>query len=305
MSDYNCIVVLGPTASGKTRLACVLAHELNGEIISADSRQVYKGLNIGTGKDYEEYKAFGEAIKYYLIDICEPGQAFFLHDFMRECKKAFDEIISEKKLPIICGGTGLYLDSLRKDFSLTQIPEDHALRGTLQVLSKEELLEKLKKYPAQFTSHVDTDSVKRIIRAIEVAEFLSKNPDYLKPEEKPYRPFYIGVKVNVDERKNLIAKRLDERLQHGLIKEVEDLLKSGITYERLEFFGLEYKFVSWYLQNKISRQELRDQLFTAICQFSKRQMTWFRKMEKEGVKILWIERNADSERLLSEIKKIF
>jgi tRNA dimethylallyltransferase len=305
LSDYNCIVVLGPTASGKTRLACVLAHELNGEIISADSRQVYKGLNIGTGKDYEEYKAFGEAIKYHLIDICEPGETFFLHDFMRECKKAFGEIISEKKLPLICGGTGLYLDSLRKDFSLTQIPEDHALRGTLQVLSKEELLGKLKQHDKKLTHHADTSSVKRIIRAIEVAKFLSENPDYLKPEEKPYKPFYIGIKVNIDERKSLIAKRLDERLQHGLIGEVEELLKSGITYERLEFFGLEYKFVSWYLQNKISRQELRDQLFTAICQFSKRQMTWFRKMEKEGVKILWIERHADPAKLLADLKKIF
>jgi tRNA dimethylallyltransferase len=298
-------VVLGPTASGKTRLACLLAHELNGEIISADSRQVYKGLNIGTGKDYEEYKAFDGEIKYRLIDICEPGKTFFLHDFMRECRKAFDEIISKKKLPVICGGTGLYLDSLRKDFGLTQIPEDYQLRETLQHLSKEELLEKLKQYSKQLTAHADMSSIKRMIRAMEVAEFLSKNPDYLRPEEKPYQPFYIGVKVDIDERKNLIAKRLDERLNHGLIEEVERLLKNGISHERMEFFGLEYKFVSWYLQNKISHDELRDQLFTAICQFSKRQMTWFRKMEKEGVKIRWIERNEDPAELLKDLGKIF
>jgi tRNA dimethylallyltransferase len=298
-------VVLGPTASGKTRLACLLAHELNGEIISADSRQVYKGLNIGTGKDYEEYKAFGEEIKYHLVDICGPEQSFFLHDFMRECKRAFDEIVSQKKLPVICGGTGLYLDSLRKVFSLTQIPEDHALKEILNRLSKEELLGKLKQYPEQLTTHADVNSVKRIIRAIEVAEFLSKNPDYLKPEEKPYKPFYIGIKVGVDERKNQIAKRLDERLNHGLIEEVEQLLKNGISHERLEFFGLEYKFVSSYLQNKISRQELRDQLFTAICQFSKRQMTWFRKMGREGVEIHWIERNEDPTELLKDLRKIF
>jgi tRNA dimethylallyltransferase len=298
-------VVLGPTASGKTRLACLLAHELHGEIISADSRQVYKRLNIGTGKDYEEYNSFSKSVKHHLIDICEPDKTFFLHDFMRECRKAFDDIISGQKLPVICGGTGLYLDSLRKDFSLTQIPEDHKLREDLQQLSKEVLLHRLKQYPVQFTAHTDRSSLKRIVRAIEVAEFLSENPDYLKPEEKPYKPFYIGIKVDINERKSLIGKRLDERMEHGLIDEVEQLLRSGISHERLEFFGLEYKFVSLYLQNKISRQELRAQLFTAICQFSKRQMTWFRKMGREGVAICWVEGNESLDGLLKELRKIF
>ncbi len=305
MSNYNCIVVLGPTASGKTRLACSLAHALNGEIISADSRQVYSHLNIGTGKDLEEYIVKGVKINYHIIDICDVHEQFYLHQFIQASENAFGLICAKKKLPIICGGTGLYLDSLRKDFSYTQIKEDAELRKELETLSKEELILRLKKFPSKLTAHVDNDSKKRIVRAIEVAEFLNQNPDKIVTEkEKIFRPYYIGINVNVEERKKAISERLTARINNGLIEEVKVLLDKGISHERLVFLGLEYKFVSFFLQNRISKLELYQQLETAIFQFSKRQMTWFRKMEKEGVKIHWIKKE-EMEKESEAILKLF
>lgn len=298
----NCIVVLGPTASGKTHLACKLAYYLNGEIISADSRQVYKHLNIGTGKDLEEYLINFKKINYHLIDIIDPKEQFYLHDFVRELKLAFDKIINANKLPIICGGTGLYLDALHKDFSFTQIKENEILRKELENLSKEELLKKIKTYNYKELNNVDVNSKKRLLRAIEIAEHLKTSPTKLISNELPYQPYYIGIKTAVEKRRELIYKRLIARLNNGLIEETEALLKSGIIHERLQFFGLEYKFISFYLQQKISKEELILQLSTAINQFAKRQMTWFRKMEKEGVKINWVEKDTSIEQLVKEIK---
>lgn len=302
MNKYNCIVVLGPTASGKTRLACQLAYELDCEIISADSRQVYKHLDIGTGKDLEEYRINGKEIPHHLINIIEPQHQFYLHQFTEELKKSFELIRSKNKTPIICGGTGLYLDALRKDFSYTQIMENELLRKELETIPKEELIERLKKYPAVLTSHVDLHSKKRIIRGIEIAEHFAKEGTTLKETILPFKPFYIGIDVNVELRKKQISKRLKMRLNEGLIEEVENLLSQGITHERLNLFGLEYKFVSQYLQKQISKEELYTQLETAIFQFSKRQMTWFRKMEKEGVEINWIQRYKD---ILPQLKEFF
>lgn len=302
-NNYNCLVVLGPTASGKTRLACELAYSLNGEIISADSRQVYQHLNIGTGKDLQEYVIKGESIPHHLIDICEPTSQFYLNDFMLECEKAFRQIASEKKLPIICGGTGLYLDTLRKDFSFTQIKENFELRQSLAGLTKEELQLELKKFPAEKTSYVDKESKKRLIRAIEVAAFVQQNPDKLKSEKKPYQPYYIGIEVSPEERKKLISDRLLNRIDNGLIEEVQELLSRGLTHERLEFLGLEYKFASFYLRNEITKEELLQKLQTAILQFSKRQMTWFRKMEKEGVSINWFKKETPFKEILQHISE--
>ncbi len=301
----NCLVILGPTASGKTKLACQLAYHLSGEIIGADSRQVYKHLNIGTGKDTEEYEVNGKKINYHLIDIAEPSEQFYLHNFVRELKIAFDKIISKNKLAIICGGTGLYLDALQKDFSFTQIKENETLRKELDNFSKEELQKKLKVYKNEKLNIVDLDSKKRLIRAIEIAEHLKNNKTELIKTELPYKPYYIGIKISVEERKESIYKRLILRLNNGLIEEVEGLLRSGVTHERLRFLGLEYKFVSNYLQNKISKDELILQLSTAINQFSKRQMTWFRKMEKEGVEINWVDRNADVKNVLEDLNQKF
>ncbi|MEO6303139.1 MAG: tRNA (adenosine(37)-N6)-dimethylallyltransferase MiaA [Bacteroidia bacterium] len=301
----NCLVILGPTAAGKTKLACELAYYLNGEIISADSRQVYKQLNIGTGKDLEEYTVNGKKINYHLIDIVGPGEQFYLHDFVRELKIAFDKITSQNKLPIICGGTGLYLDALKKDFSFTQIKENEFLRNELEQLSKEILQKKLSDYKNENLNAVDLNSKKRIIRAIEIAEHLKNSKIEFVKTELPYQPFYIGIKTDAFQRKELIYKRLIARLDNGLIKEVETLLQNGISHERLQFLGLEYKFLSYFLQNKISKEELLLQLSTAINQFSKRQMTWFRKMEKEGANIHWIEKGINAEILANELKNYF
>lgn len=298
----NCIVILGPTASGKTNLACELAYHLNGEVISADSRQVYKYLNIGTGKDLDEYIINGKKINHNLIDICEPNEQFYLHDFLRELKLAFDKITSANKLPIICGGTGLYLDALHKDFSFTQIKENESLRNELEHLSKEDLQEKFKKYNYKELNNVDVNSKKRLIRAIEIAEHLKNSPTKLISNELSYHPYYLGIKVDVEKRREQIYKRLIARINTGLIEEVETLLKSGITHERLQFFGLEYKFISYYLQQKSTKEELILQLSNVINQFAKRQMTWFRKMEKEGIKIDWVKKETSVKELLYKIK---
>jgi tRNA dimethylallyltransferase len=302
---YNCIAVIGPTASGKTNLACKLAYHLNGEIISADSRQVYKHLTIGTGKDLESYNLNNKKINYYLIDITEPQDQFYLNDFIRELKTAFTQINSHKKLPIICGGSGLYIDALRKDFSLTQIKENENLRLELVKFSKEELQEKLISYNNNNLSHTDVNSTKRLIRAIEIAEVMKSSETNFTKTELPYKPYYIGIAVNNIERKHLINQRLHYRLEHGLIEEAEWLLNNGISHERLQFLGLEYKFLSYYLQHKISKEELHTKLSSAIYQFSKRQMTWFRKMEKEGVKINWIDKSESVEKLSEELKLMF
>lgn len=304
-ATYNCLVVLGPTASGKTRLACQLAYHLRGEIISADSRQVYKGLNIGTGKDLAEYSVNGQPIPYHLIDVVEPNEQFYLHQFAERMKQAFQEMSSRGKLPIICGGTGLYLDALVKDFSFTQVKENQHLRATLDNLTKEELIQRLKHYPEQLWVHVDLNSKKRLIRGIEIAVFRSEHPDFLQTVDLPYKPYYIGLNTPVELRREKISQRLKRRLEEGLIEEVESLLKNGVTHERLEFFGLEYKFVSRYLRHQLSREQLEEQLQTAIFQFAKRQMTWFRKMEKEAVQIRWLDAHADVKQLAEELEGRF
>ncbi len=296
-SEYNCLVVLGPTASGKTKLACQLAYALNGEIISADSRQVYKGLNIGAGKDLNEYVVNGKQIPYHLIDIWNTEEQFYLSDYIRELKKAFNDITSRGKLPIICGGTGLYLEVLEKDHSYTQIPENSELRNKLNELNKEELIQKLKSINNELVTlsgvegpedTIDLNSKKRIIRGIEIAEYL-KEHSKLKKKELLYKPKYIGIKVDTETRNKRIDDRLKYRLEHGLIEEAENLIQLGVSHARLQYLGLEYKFLSYYLLGKITKEELYTKLSTAIHQFAKRQMTWFRRMERQGIKIQWID----------------
>lgn len=302
-NNFNCIAVIGTTASGKTKLACSLAYHLNGEIISADSRQVYKYLNIGTGKDLNEYIINSQKINYHLIDICEPGEQFFLHQFCEQLKNSFDTILEKNKLPIICGGTGLYIDALHKDFSFTQIKENEELRNLLEQKTKEELLIQLNTFPKELIQHVDINSKKRIIRGIEIAEYFSKNNIQIQKTELPYKPFYIGIRTNAEERKQLIGKRLLYRLDNCLIEEVEGLLEKGINHQRLQFLGLEYKFVSLYLLGNITKQELTEQLQTAIFQFAKRQQTWFNKLEKEGIKLNWIGRDYKLQNVIEFISQ--
>lgn len=297
--SYNSLVVLGPTASGKTRLACHLAYHLGGEIISADSRQVYKDLNIGTGKDLHEYRVNNQNIPVHLINLCEPAQQFYLHQFIEHLHQTIEQLHTQHKLPIICGGSGLYLDALRKDFSFTQIPEDSTLRGKLESISTDDLLLMLNTYPASTTQHVDRHSRKRLIRGIEIAEFFKQGHRLQATQPITLSPLYIGLDPSMELRQQRIASRLAQRLNEGLVQEVEGLLAKGLSHQRLQSLGLEYKFVSRYLLKELSFDQMHEQLRTAIFQFAKRQMTWFRKMEKEGVKIHWVPQEVSMEEVMA------
>lgn len=299
LTEFNCLAVIGVTASGKTNFACNLAKHLNGAIISADSRQVYKHLTIGTGKDLDAYSINGINIPYYGIDVEEPDKQYYLHQFCELLNTSFKLITEQKKLPIICGGTGLYIDALSKSFEFTQIKENFDLRETLYGKSKEELIELLANYDSKTTQHVDKNSIKRIIRGIEVAEYMKFNK--VSSIQLPYKPLYIGIKTEVTDSIALIQKRLDDRLKNGLIEEVENLLKMGITHERLINLGLEYKYLSFYLQKKLNYEELYEQLSLAIVKYSKRQTTWFKKIEKEGKVIHWFNKSDLTNSLIIEI----
>jgi tRNA dimethylallyltransferase len=305
MDEYNCLVVLGPTASGKTRLAAQLAFYLNGEVISADSRQVYRGLDIGTGKDISEYRVDGQAVPYHLIDIHEPDAQFFLHHFIKRLREAFDDIRSRGKLPVICGGTGLYLDALRKDFQYTLAPEDHELREQLQALDKPALFLELQRLSPAIAEGIDMSSKKRLIRGIEIARHFGKTGLPEKKETLPYIPYYLGINSDPKERRKRIAARLENRIAQGLIEEGRQLLLAGVSHSRLQHLGLEYRFLSQYLAGQIDLPTMRKQLETAIIQFSKRQMTWFRRMERDGVRIDWVNPDADAKTLAAQLAKHF
>ncbi len=292
MSDKNLLIVLGATAVGKTRLAVQLAQAFNGEVISADSRQVFKGMDIGTGKDLAEYEINGQKVPYHLIDIKPAGQRYQVNAFKDDFYEAFDQLQTIGKLPILCGGTGMYIHSLLQNHELTAIPVNEQLRKQLLLLNKDELQDELNKYPVQLREQADISSHKRLIRAIEIAEYLSHH-DLHTEKRTELKPLIIGLYNEVNVRRSKILSRLDERLSNGLIEEVQDLLKQGVSEEMLVFYGLEYKFVIAFLKNEINLDTLRERLGIAICQFAKRQMTFFRKMEKDGVKINWIEAAED------------
>ena len=281
--SIDLIVVLGPTASGKTRYAVNLAHQLGSscEILSADSRQVYRDMTIGTGKDLDEY---GD-VPYHLIDIVPAGTRFDLYQWLQAFEEAYQDIRSRGRIPILCGGTGLYVQAAINGYSLPQVPPDEELREELEQYGIEELIEKLAEYGPLPDEGV-LQSKRRVIRALEVAVYQSKQP-VDKIEVKPKRAFCIGTLVGREERNARIDARLDARLQGGLIEEVRNLLDSGIRPEDLMYYGLEYKFVTQHVLGILSYEEMRLLLGNAIHQFAKRQMTWFRGMEKDGIKIHW------------------
>ncbi|MGF1924119.1 MAG: tRNA (adenosine(37)-N6)-dimethylallyltransferase MiaA [Bacteroidia bacterium] len=285
MISHPLLVILGATAAGKTKLAIELAKSLKTEIISADSRQVFKGMDIGTGKDLHEIKAAG--IPFHLIDIRDAGEKYNVNCFKEDFNEAFVTISNKMKLPILVGGTGMYIHSLLQNYEFTAVPTNPALRLKLNGLTKEQLTASLKIYPEHLTSHADMTSSKRLIRAIEVADFLQHHT--LNKKDKPtLDPLVIGLVDHLEVRRTKIAERLERRLKQGLIAEVEQLIANGVPPEMLTFYGLEYKYVTSYLSNEIDLQTLEERLTIAICQFAKRQMTFFRKMEKDGVKIHWL-----------------
>lgn len=292
MLKSDLLIILGPTASGKTKLAVNLANELGAEIISADSRQIFKGMDIGTGKDLAEYHINANQIPFHLIDIKEAGEKYNVNLFKEDFYKSLQIIREHHSLPILCGGTGMYIHSVLQNHELTAIPIDEDLRTELIVKSKDFLINKLNSYPENLRENVDYSSSKRLIRAIEIAEYL-KNKDLVKLDRPMINPFVIGLESEVEIRRKKILERLDIRLKTGLIEEVENLIATGISIDMLNFYGLEYKFIAAYLTHQINLQTLKERLGIAICQFAKRQMTFFRKMEKDGVKINWLNANNE------------
>ncbi len=286
--QFNIIVILGPTASGKTRFGVQVAKVLNGEIISADSRQVYKGMDIGTGKDFQEYGA----IPFHLIDIVNPGNEFNVFEFQRHFVNAFHIIQDRGKLPILVGGTGLYLDAALKGYKLPEVPNNSGLRKELALFSMDALAARLKLKSPSLHNTTDLLDRERLMRAIEIAEFRELDDS---PMENflDLRPIVFGIRWERENLRQRITLRLKERLNHGLIEEVARLHNCGVTFEKMDFYGLEYRFVAQYLKGELNRNDLFQKLNSAIHQFAKRQETWFRRMERQGTVIQWVAGDKD------------
>ncbi len=287
LDNYPLLTILGPTASGKTTLAAHLAYELDGEIISADSRQVYRGMDIGTGKDLSDYEINGRRIPYHLIDIRDAGEKYTLFHYQQDFHRVFRDISGRNKISILCGGTGLYIESVLKGYRLIDVPENPTLRKSLSGKTLEELTEILASYK-KLHNTTDTDTKKRAIRAIEIADYQAKR----QAEQLTFDPIdslIIGIDIDRELRRQHISSRLKKRLEEGLIDEVKQLLQSGVRVDDLLYYGLEYKFVTLYVIGSLSYDEMFAQLETAIHQFAKRQMTWFRGMERRGFAIHWID----------------
>jgi tRNA dimethylallyltransferase len=286
---YNLIVILGPTASGKTKLAASISNSLHAEIISADSRQVYRDMNIGTGKDYADYTINRTTIKHHLIDIVEAGAHYHLHQYMQDFTTVYQSIRNQNKIPVLCGGTGLYIDAVLKGYEYASVPINEELRNSLKEKSHEELIHLFKSLTAtNYTPLADISTVKRTIRAIEICSYLLQNKHSITPKFV-IKPIVFGLNPDVNIRRKKIEERLELRLQNGLIEEVQTLLNKGVSGDKLFFYGLEYKFVMQYLKGELSIEELKAKLTIAIQQFAKRQMTFFRKMERDGLTIHWID----------------
>ena len=306
--DKRMITILGPTASGKTDLAAHLAARLNAEIISADSRQVYRGMDIGTGKDLADYTVEGHAVPYHLIDICEPGTKYNLFRYQQDFLDSYEDIRNRGVLPILCGGTGLYIEAVLKGYSLSPVPQNPELRKELEGKTLEELTAMLVDLKAKNHSvmhnKTDVDSCQRAIRAIEIETY-----NLTKPTEErqcpPIDSLIIGVDIEREMRRKKITNRLKARLEEGMVDEIAGLLKRGIPAEDLIYYGLEYKFVTEYLIGKLSYDEMFRQLEIAIHQFAKRQMTWFRGMERRGFTIHWVNATQTMEDKVEEILSLW
>ena len=302
MSDIDLVAIIGPTASGKTSLATALAYDLDSEIISGDSRQVYRGMDIGTGKDLEDYVVEGRQIPYHLIDIVEPAYKYNVFEYQRDFLKAYEDICRRGKLPILCGGTGMYVESVLKGYRLLPVPENPALRERLSGKSLDELTAILSTYKKLHNS-TDVDTVKRAVRAIEIEEYYRQTP--VQEREFPHlKSLIIGVSIDRDLRRKKISERLRERLDAGMVEEVRGLLDRGIAPEDLIYYGLEYKYLTLYVTGQMTHAEMVHDLEIAIHQFAKRQMTWFRGMERRGLNIHWIDACLPLTDKLEQIKTL-
>ncbi len=301
------ITVLGPTASGKTRLAVALASDLGAEIISADSRQVYCDMDIGTGKDLADYVYDGHAVPHHLIDIVPAGTKYNLYEYQKDFHTVYDDLVSRSITPILCGGTGLYIEAVLGGYSLSPVPQNPELRASLEHKPLDELTQILIELKAQNGSHMhnrtDVDTCQRAIRAIEIEAYNKLHRVSLRALP-PIESLIIGLHIDREERRRRITERLRYRLEHGLIEEVKELLDGGIPQENLIYYGLEYKYVTEYVTGLISFETMFGQLETAIHQFAKRQMTWFRGMERRGYKINWIDATKPLEENIHHIKQL-
>lgn len=299
MNNYELITIIGPTASGKTAFAAALAARLDTEIISGDSRQVYRSMDIGTGKDLADYVVDGKQIPYHLIDICNPGDKYNVFEYQHDFHKAFEEIRKKGKLPILCGGTGMYIESVLRGFKLLDVPQNPVLRESLKGKSLAELEQILASYKV-LHNKTDVDSAQRAIRAIEIEEFYkTEAPD--KREYAPINSLIIGVDIDRELRREKISRRLRTRLDEGMVDEVRAILATGVKPEDLIYYGLEYKFLTLYIIGQLTYDEMVSQLEIAIHQFAKRQMTWFRGMERRGLHIHWLDATLPTDEKINNV----
>ena len=297
------LTILGPTACGKTSFATRLAYELGGEILSADSRQVYRGMDIGTGKDLADYTVNGKQIPYHLIDIADAGTKYNVYEFQHDFLEAYNDIVSRGATPIMCGGTGLYLESVIRGYRLSPVPQNPELRERLSGKSLEELTEILRGYK-QLHNTTDVDSAQRAIRAIEIEDYYQHTP--LDSREFPeIDSLVIGLDINRELRREKISKRLRSRLDEGMVDEIRRIIDSGVSPDDLIYYGLEYKFVTMYVIGKLTYDEMVSQLEIAIHQFAKRQMTWFRGMERRGITIHWLSCDIPVDERIETVKEMW
>jgi tRNA dimethylallyltransferase len=287
--SYNLIVILGTTASGKTRLAANLAAEIGSEVISADSRQVYRGMDLGTGKDLEEFTVDGKQIPYHLIDIVNPDYEFNVFEYQQRFYRCFTEIAQRGILPIVVGGTGLYLEAIIEGYDMVAVPEDSSLREKLNGNDIETLEKYLYSINPKLHNTTDLLDKKRLIRAIEIAEYTAAHKNEEEEARPEVHPFVIGIRWDRSVLRERIAKRLEKRLSMGMIDEVKGLRTSGLSWEKLDFFGLEYRYISRYLRGEMELKDMVTTLGTKIGRFAKRQETWFRRMERRGTTIHWVD----------------
>ena len=302
VSEYDLLVVTGPTASGKTSLAAKVAFKIGGEIISADSRQVYRGMNLGTGKDYDDYYVNGSQIPYHLIDIAEPGYKYNVFEFQRDFNNVYTDLKKRNVFPVVCGGSGMYADSIITGYKLFEVQPDSGLRIELEKKSMEELREILSTYKDLHNSS-DTDNKKRLIRAIEI-EHSTRTKEKTHSGIPEIKALLVAINLDRETRRKRISDRLTQRLEAGMIEEVKHLIEMGIDPETLIYYGLEYKFITYYLTGKISYSKMAGDLEIAIHQFAKRQMTWFRGMERKGIRINWIEGDLPMEEKLEKVMEL-